>query len=515
MQRLPTGEQEFINIRHMNGLYVDKTFFAYQLLISNKYYFLSRPRRFGKSLFVNTLKEIFLGNKHLFEGLYIYDKIEWKTYPVIYLDFSSFDYRNAGLDNAIKIALKNVANRYEITLERETLGLQFKELIEKLHAKTGEQVVILVDEYDKPITEYLENGKKATEQRDILKSFYSIIKGTSAHIRFFFLTGISRFSKVSVFSDLNNLTDLTFHDEYHDICGYTPHELDSCFAEYLEKAALKNEMSLEALKDKIKEWYNGYSWNGKRRVYNPYSILRFFGDCTFKNYWFATGTPTFLIKLLRPDFRFNLQNTPLSSASFDNYKVEKLEPISLLFQTGYLTVKSISPTDSYILDYPNREVENSMMQYLLTDYARKSDSGIIYDNIVSSVQNNDLELFIDTLNILFSSIPSHLFIKKKESYYHSILFIALKLAGFYISAEVNQAVGRLDAVLGYENRIYVMEFKLDESADAALAQIHRKNYASAYLKQGKEIYLVGINFSSTLKKVEEWKVEKINPTFLP
>jgi hypothetical protein len=289
----------------------------------------------------------------------------------------------------------------------------------------------------------------------------------------------------------------------------TTDDLYTHFADRLQLAAEENNMSLEETKSKIKEWYNGYSWDGENRVYNPFSILRFFGDNTFKNYWFETGTPTFLIKLLRPTFRFNLENILVSPATFNNYNIEKLEPISLLFQTGYLTIKGKSKTDTYILDYPNREVENSMMQYLLSDYAKKSDSGMLYDNIVCSIQEHNIKLFIETVNILFSSIPSHIFIRKKESYYHSIIFIALKLSGFYISAEVNQAIGRLDAVLGYENRIYIIEFKLDESADLAMAQIYEKNYASAYQNQGKDIYLIGINFSSTLKNVDGWKMERI------
>jgi Predicted AAA-ATPase/PD-(D/E)XK nuclease superfamily len=509
MQILPTGEQSFVNLRQRNALYVDKTDFAYRLISTDKYYFLSRPRRFGKSLFISTLKEIFLGNKALFKGLYIEDKIEWKKYPVIHLDFSGIGSDTIGLERAISKRLEEIAQSYNLSIESEGIDLQFKELMVKLEKQTREQVVILIDEYDKPITHYLENKEKAIEQRDTLKSFYSIVKSSSDHIRFFFLTGISRFSKVSVFSDLNNLTDLTFRDDYHGICGYTPEELESYFAERLELAAKSNKISLEALNQQIKEWYNGYSWNGESRVYNPFSILSFFGDNKFRNYWFASGTPTFLIKLLRSDFRYNLADTPISSALFDNYKVEKLEPITLLFQTGYLTVKRITQTGTYILDYPNREVENSLMQYLLTDYAKKNDSAIIYDSLIEAVQNHNLAFFIETINLLFSSIPSHIFIRKKESYYHSILFIALKLTGFHISAEVNHSTGRLDAVLAYQNRIYIMEFKLDETAEAALAQIHAKKYYEPYQQQDKEIYLVGINFSSIQKKVEGWKVEKI------
>jgi len=425
------------------------------------------------------------------------------------MDFSQIDFKSLGLENAIKRELKKNSDLYAISLVEEGLGWQFRELIEKLHEKTGKQVVILIDEYDKPITEYLEDKQKASAQRDILKTFYSIIKGSSEHIRFFFLTGISRFSKVSIFSDLNNLTDLTFNTRYNTICGYTPEELEAYFGDRLLLAAQENKLSLEGIKEQIKKWYNGYSWNGEQRVYNPFSMLQFFGTNQFRNYWFETGTPTFLIKLLRHNFHFNLQDIPLSAAIFDNYRIEKLEPLTLLFQTGYLTIKKITPAGSFILDFPNQEVENSMMQYLLVDYARKVDSGIFYENIIGSIQKHDFDLFIQTLNSLFSSIPSHLFIKKKESYYHSIVFIALKLASFYIDAEVNQAAGRLDAVLFYENRIYIFEFKLDESAEKALAQIHEKSYYLPYEHQGKEIYLVGINFSSEAKKVENWLVEKL------
>ncbi|TAE03446.1 MAG: AAA family ATPase, partial [Bacteroidetes bacterium] len=237
MQILPTGEQSFLKIRQNNLLYVDKTEYAYRLIESNPFCFLSRPRRFGKSLFLSMLKEIFLGKKHLFEGLFIYDKIDWQEYPVIFMDFSLMDFKSLGLENAIHQRLDEIAQYYAIEFTKDSMGSKFKELLGKLHEKTGQQVVILIDEYDKPITEYLEDKQKASAQRDILKTFYSIIKGSSEHIRFFFLTGISRFSKVSIFSDLNNLTDLTFHEEYNTICGYTPQELEAYFGERMEKAA--------------------------------------------------------------------------------------------------------------------------------------------------------------------------------------------------------------------------------------------------------------------------------------
>jgi hypothetical protein len=510
LQRLSTGQQDFATLRTTDRIYVDKTMFAHQLLTNgNSFYFLSRPRRFGKSLFVNTLKEVFLGNKQHFKGLFIEDKIEWKTYPVLHFDFSNMGFKEIGLVESIENRLNEISKHYEITITQKGIGLKFKELILKLKEKTGENVVILIDEYDKPITEYLEFGQAANEQRDILRSFYGIIKGSSAHIRFFFLTGISRFSKVSIFSELNNLTDLSFHKAYHNICGYTKDELESYFHAHLQKAAVENNLSFEELLEQVKRWYNGYSWDGIQKVYNPFSILQFLDSQQFGNYWFESGTPKFLIQLLKPEFRYELKNTQVDIGTFNAYDITNLNIETLLFQTGYLTIKEITKFGKYILDYPNKEVEQSMMQYLLIDYSQNARGSAISTNLIEAIEANDIEKFITTINQLFASIPAEIFIKNKESYFHSILYLAIKLCGFYVQAEVRQSKGRIDAIMSYEKRMYIFECKLDGSAESAIAQIKEKEYANAYLNQGLEIYLLGINFSSLSKEVADWKVEKL------
>jgi hypothetical protein len=510
LQRLSTGQQDFVTLRTTDRLYVDKTMFAHQLITNgNSFYFLSRPRRFGKSLFINTLKEIFLGNKQYFKGLFIEDKIEWKTYPVLHFDFSLIRFKEEGLVKAITFRLGQIAHSYQITLERESIGGKFEELILKLKEKTGENVVILIDEYDKPITEYLEFGQAANEQRDILRSFYGIIKGSSAHIRFFFLTGISRFIKVSIFSELNNLTDLSFHKAYHNICGYTKDELESYFHAHLQKAAVENNLSFEELLEQVKLWYNGYSWDGIQKVYNPFSILQFLDSQQFGNYWFESGTPKFLIQLLKPEFRYELKNTSVSMGTFNAYDITNLNIETLLFQTGYLTIKSKDDLGRFILDYPNKEVDESMQQYLLINYSESAVSPAIALNMVDAIRENNIDKLIDTVNTLFASIPAEIFIKNKESYFHSILHISFRLCGFHINSEVRQSKGRVDALLKYKSRVYLFEFKLDGSAESAIAQIKEKAYANAYLNQGLEIYLLGINFSSIDKEVAEWKVEKL------
>jgi hypothetical protein len=510
LQRLSTGQQDFVTLRNRGLIYVDKTMFAHQLITSeNSFYFLSRPRRFGKSLFVNTLKELFLGNKQHFKGLFIEDKIEWKTYPVLHFDFSNMGFKEIGLVEAIENRLNELSKHYEITLAQKGIGLKFKELILKLKEKTDENVVILIDEYDKPITEYLEFGQAANEQCDILRSFYGIIKGSSAHIRFFFLTGISRFSKMSIFSELNNLTDLGFQEKYHNICGYTKEEMDHYFPAHIQAVADKREMTYEQTWEEMKRWYNGYSWDGVQKVYNPFSILQFLDSQQFGNYWFQSGTPKFLIQFLKPQFRIELKNIEVDMETFNAYDITNLNIETLLFQTGYLTIKSKTKFEKYILDYPNKEVEQSMTQYLLMDYSQNARGSAIAKSLIESIESNDFEKFIETINQLFASIPAEIFIKNKESYFHSILYLAIKLCGFYVQAEVRQSKGRIDALMSYEKRMYLFECKLDGSAESAIAQIKEKGYVTAYMNQGLEIYLLGINFSSETKEVAEWKVEKV------
>jgi len=509
---LSTGQQEFAEIKNKKQIYVDKTPFIYQILQSQQvFFFLARPRRFGKSLLINTLKELFLGKKELFEGLYIYDKIEWEKYPVLHFDFSNLGFRDIGLKEAIDRKLNEISSSYGIKLSPTGIGLKFAELMQELHKAYKRQVVVLIDEYDKPITDVLEagNNEKALLHREILRNFYGVVKGSSAHIRFFFLTGIARFAKVSLFSDLNNLTDLTFHKDFHNLLGYTQQELESYFALHLQAIAQEKQGSLDGVLEGIKEWYNGYSWNGKERVYNPYSILRFLDAREFRNFWFDSGTPRFLIELLKSKFIYDLADTIAEHAETDNFDIEQLGLISLLFQTGYLTIKNIDEFGSYVLSYPNREVEQSMLQYILTAYAQETQSISTAKNIIRAIQKNDFEFLQKSIDALFASIPYQLFDQNQEKYFHAILFLAFKLCGFHVQAEVSVATGRLDAVIIYRNGVYIFEFKLNDSAENAIKQIHQKMYYQSYQQTYKDIYLLGIGFSSRDKKIADFKVEKL------
>jgi len=515
MQPLPplsTGQQEFSAIRRLGMTYVDKTPFIWRILQTlQSFFFLSRPRRFGKSLFINTLKELFLGRKELFKGLYIYNKIEWETYPVLYFDFSNMGFKDIGLAQAIDNRLNDIAASYGVTLQKQGIGVKFTELMQTLHEKTSKQVVILVDEYDKPLTDVLEvgNNDKAHEHCNILRSFYSVVKGSSAHIRFFFMTGISRFSKLSLFSDLNNLTDLTYFADFHNMCGYTQEELEANFAPHLQNVADYQSVSLQELLQQVKRWYNGYSWNGRDRVYNPYSILRFLDAKEFRNFWFDSGTPKFLIEILKGRMLYDVSNIQISMAEADNFDIDNLSLETLLFQTGYLTVKEIDEFSIYTLSYPNLEVEQSMLQYILAAYAHRHGSTATAINIARAIKKNDMAFLMEAVNALFSAIPYQLFDQHRERYFHAILFLAFKLCGFYIQSEISVATGRIDAVMHYENRLYIFEFKLNDTAESALQQIHEKGYYNAYRNQGKEIYLLGISFSAQSRTIAEWKMEQV------
>ncbi|MGF1534001.1 MAG: AAA family ATPase [Bernardetiaceae bacterium] len=508
---LPLGQQNFEELRRLGMLYVDKTEYFYNILRTKApFFFLSRPRRFGKSLLISTFKSIFEGRQDLFEGLYIYDKIAWEAHPIIHLDFSKMGFKDVGLFNAIEERLEEVAKQYQVVLDKKGIGLKLGELMQKLHEATGRQAVILIDEYDKPITDVLEVGenKKAHEHRDTLRQLYSTVKGNSEHIRFFFMTGISRFTKVSIFSDLNNLTDITRHNDLHDMLGYTQEEIERYFVSHLKVISNEQNMSVEDLLLHIKEWYNGYSWNGKDRVYNPYSILRFLDARAFQNFWFDSGTPKFLVQLLKDKMMYKVGKTTASQAETENFNIDNLNVETLLFQTGYLTVKGYDVVRRLILDYPNKEVEESMTEHILQAFAHTPKSSIALD-ITIAVQNHDIDLLIETVNALYASIPYQIFDQHQEKYFHAILFLSLKLCGFYIESEVSVSTGRLDAVMHYQNRVYVFEFKLNDTAENALKQIHEKQYYKTYQNQAKEIYLLGIGFSGSTKEVSDWKMEHL------
>ena len=366
---LPTGQQYFKSIIKGNSIYVDKTKYIYEMCYPiDKNYFLSRPRRFGKSLTLDTIAELFSGNKALFKGLWIEDKWDWsETYPVIRLSLDAISHEE-GLKEALLTAVQEIAEEFDLSLIAKSASAGFKELIKKVAKKTGKQVVVLIDEYDRPIIDYIDpfNLTKANKQRDILKAFFSILKPTSNHIRFLFITGVSKFARVSIFSELNHLTDLTLNNKYAALCGYTQEELESNFEMYLKR------LPSDTL-EKMKLWYDGYSWDAKTFVYNPFSVLSFFENETYSNFWFSTGTPTFLVKLMRKRFVYQLEETEVSDLILESFRLEQFDELdvnSILLQTGYLTIKEKTTRETFILNYPNKEVKKAFGQFLLSEYTQ-------------------------------------------------------------------------------------------------------------------------------------------------
>ena len=511
MKKLPIGLQDFARLRQEGYLYVDKTELLYQLATSGVYYFLSRPRRFGKSLLVSTLAELFQGQQELFEGLWVHDRWDWnKTYPVVHLSMNSLGYKEVGLEKALMLRLEKIAAHYGLILQSEANSLRLQELIELLHGSFG-KAVVLIDEYDKPILDYLDDLPQATHHRELLKSFYAVLKDADPHLRFVLLTGVSKFSRVSIFSELNNLKDLTVHSQYATLLGYTQAELEHYFADRIAQLA-PDFGGREALLDQIKQWYNGYSWDAKHFVYNPFSILNFFDRGSFENFWFETGTPTFLIKLLNRERQYDLEDVQARPLVFSSFELERIQPLALLFQTGYVTIKAMDKNRIYTLSYPNYEVKDSLLQYLLAEYSHQypSDTSLLAFQMKQALEQGDITEFAVTLNSLFASIPYQIFIADKEAYYHSITFLALSLVGSFVQVEVSQAKGRPDAVVHTEQTIYVLEFKLDKSAEVALEQIREKGYAQSYLALGRTVKAVGLNFSSQDKALNQWLEEEIN-----
>lgn len=508
MKPLPIGIQTFRTIREGNYLYIDKTRWIYEMVkYPHGVYFLARPRRFGKSLTLSTLKEIFEGNKELFEGLWISNTdYEWKKYPIIRIDFSAIKvFVRDDLIKGILSFLNKTAEDYGIELKEENYDRRFQELIQKL-SKQG-KIVILIDEYDKPIVDHLTNPSLAIEMREILKGFYTIIKASDEYLRFVFLTGVSKFSKAGVFSGLNNLNDISMNRKFSSLVGVTERELIRYFKEYIKEFSLELNTNTRELIEKIRFWYNGYCFSGNcERVYNPFSTLLLFEQREFKNYWFETATPSFLIEFARKrDFEISQLPVKVAEISFSTYEVEDLEVIPLLFQTGYLTVQDYnSERQIYTLNYPNYEVKNSFLNYFLRSYTRKTfQESKLYD-LVDSLREKNLEKFFTILRSIFANIDYDLHIPQ-EKYYQTIFYLIFTLIGLKVSAEVKTNVGRIDIVI-QDREIYLFEFKWNGTKEEALEQIKKNQYFQKYLSLGKEIYFIGVEFRD--KNVGDYVVER-------
>ena len=516
MKRITSFVYTFEELRNGDFLYVDKTESIWRLIQSTKEgYFLSRPRRFGKSLMISTLKAIFEGRRELFDGLAISKKeYDWKPYPVIHLDMGNCSAKTPkALEGFIEDRLCDIAAEHGVTLRGQSNATRFESLISALGKQ--EKVVILIDEYDKPILNNVTNPE-ADAILSVLKGFYSTVKTCEDLERFVFITGVTKFCHVSLFSDLNNLTDITMRSDYATMFGYTQSELEHYFSDRIKATARAQKISEEELKRKLKTWYDGYCFEEtSETVYNPVSIAKFFeNDGKFDNYWFATGTPSFLMELAKKtDFNFeDAVSKAVPGVTFDAFEIPNIDPVTLLLQTGYLTIKSSEIRFNkrwFWLDFPNEEVAESFSTYLLNSYVGRTqrEVGSFSADLATAFLEGDLNQARKVLEAFFAGVPytTH---KKSEATFQSIFYAIFRLLGFNIEAESCTNNGRIDAVVQTEDHIYLFEFKLDKD-DSALSQIKEKEYFKKYLLTPKKITLIGVNFDSEKGQLIDWQTEDV------
>jgi hypothetical protein len=516
MKPLSTSIFTFSELIAGGYLYVDKTRTIYDLISGYKgQYFLARPRRFGKSLLISTLKAIFQGRRELFKGLWLDSAdFEWKTYPVIHLDMGSCVADSVPeMNRQLGYLIEDQAKGNCVQLTREGCTAQFRELVDLLAKRDG-KVVILVDEYDKPLLGQL-GTPGVREIQNLLKTFYGVIKTTEEHQRFALITGVSKFSKVSIFSDLNNLTDLTMNAQFATLLGYTQEELEENFPDTIDALAQKLEKTKEQTLSELKNWYNGYCFEEEApTVYNPVSVMKCFQELKFKNYWFETGTPSFLVDLLRGK-PVDLSDLSVQETAFSAYEPDRLEPLPLLVQTGYLTLRGTRQRGqirNYQLGFPNQEIEQSFSYWLAQGFsclpAPDLSSGL--DRMMTALEENRPDDMLETLKIFFSKVPNTISIRQ-EKYYQTIFYTVFILIGAMTEAEVNTHIGRIDAVVKTPERIYLFEFKLGGTAEEALQQIKDKHYAAPYLDDGREIICAGVAFGLEERNLTDWLIEPATP----
>ena len=533
---LPIGGQDFSDLRRNGFIYVDKTHFVADLVSASKYYFLSRPRRFGKSLFLSTLKAYFEGKKECFEGLFL-EKWEeaqaaqegreaWQQYPVLYLDLNAKNYESReNLENVLDRHLLIWENKYGVKEKRVDLEDRFQSLLRYIYETTHQQVIVLVDEYDKPLLLTLEEGLEDlnNEYRRILKGFFAVLKSGDPYLRFVFLTGVSRFSKISLFSDLNHLNDISLNRDYSSVCGITEEELKSNFQPEIEALSESEQLTYEETLEKLKQTYDGYLFiDGGVHVYNPFSLLNVFSDRMFFDYWFQSGTPTFLVQYLKkahfylPDLENNVE---IDLSSLNNFKVDVGSPIPILYQAGYLTLKSYNRRSGlYSLGYPNNEVKYGLIRNLLPSYSNLDETKVqrfvwqFYEKVCSG----DVASFMQVISDLLANIPyssaSKDDVRWREQNYQIAVALIFQFMGMYTQTEVYSAKGRADCVVYTEHIIYIFEFKLWSAgtAEEALTQIQAQEYYKPLRLQGKKLVLIGTSFDEEKRNIKEWKKLEIH-----
>ena len=516
-RRLPVGIQDFEDLRTTNCLYVDKTEYIYRLINMGKPYFLGRPRRFVKSLFLSTLKAYFLGKKELFEGLAIAElENDWIEYPVLYLDFNVEGY--TGIDSlysALETNLTSLESKWGKIATEATPASRLFGLIHRAAEQTGRKVVVLVDEYDKPLVSTLNDKKLNEDMRDVLKGFYGVLKSADAKLRFVFLTGVTKFTKVSVFSDLNHLVDISLDKQYAGICGISESELTAYFQPEIQALADELGNTYEATHAELKKHYNGYHFaKVSEGIYNPFSLLNTFVKKDFGKYWFATGTPTFLVKMLK-DLDFDIKSLEndvrIAADSIADYRAEYEDPIPLLYQSGYLTIKDYDGMfEEYILGFPNEEVKYGFFNELLYVYmpGKNMRGEFSVTNFVRDLWANDINGFMTRMRAFFAGISYDLN-TKEEKHFQKVFFLLCKLMGQFVEVEPHSAAGRADAVITTKDTVFVFEFKIAETStvEKALQQIDDKGYAIPYSAKGKKIVKVGVTFSKKKGGITDWKIE--------
>ena len=510
----PIGIQNFESLRQDGYLYIDKTALIYKMVKTGRYYFLSRPRRFGKSLLISTLEAYFQGKRELFEGLAM-EKLEkdWIKYPILHLDLNTQKYDTPeSLEDKLNRTLVEWEKQYGAEPAENSLAMRFEGIIQRAYDKTGQLVVILVDEYDKPMLQAIGNEALQKSFRETLKAFYGALKSKDGCIKIGVLTGVTKFGKVSVFSDLNNLDDISMWNEYIELCGISEREIHENLEAELYEFADARGITYDKLCAELKECYDGYHFtHNSIGMYNPFSLLNAFKRKEFGSYWFETGTPTYLVKLLKKH-HYNLErmaHEETDAQVLNSIDSESTNPIPVIYQSGYLTIKGYDERFGiYSLGFPNREVEEGFMKFLLPFYAHvdKVESPFEIQKFVREVESGDYDSFFHRLQSFFADTTYEL-IRDQEVHYQNVIFILSKLMGFYVKAEYNTSHGRIDMVLQTDKFIYIMEFKLEGTAEEALKQINEKQYALPFEADGRKIFKIGVNFSAKTRNIEKWIVE--------
>lgn len=512
--KYPIGIQQFEKLREENWIYIDKTAHIHRLASRGTYFFLSRPRRFGKSLLMSTIEAYFKGKRHLFEGLAI-EKLEkdWIEYPVLHFDLNAKKFDQAkDLDEILNAQLSEYEQIYNSVAVDKSIEGRFKQLIKSAKEKTGRNVVVLIDEYDKPMLQAIGNEELQIQFRNMLKAFYGTLKSADGYLRFVLLTGVTKFSKLSIFSDLNNIEDISMEKQYCDICGITEEELHNVFDNEVALLAENNEQTKEEAYKELKKRYDGYHFSENSvGIYNPFSILLALKNSNYGSYWFSTGTPTYLVELLKR-FDYSLENLSgyeASATTLDSIQLNVDNPIPVLYQSGYLTIKGYDrELRLYTLDFPNEEVEEGFVNFLIPMYTSVSemDSPSFIGKFVREVRAGKVDDFMRRLQSMMADTPYEI-IKDLENHYQNVMFILTKLMGLYVQAEYKTSRGRIDLLIATDKYVYVIEIKLDGSAEDALRQINDKEYSLPFEAGSRQVIKIGANVSREKRNLENWIVE--------